>query len=380
MKVVHFIDTPRMGGAERVLEHIVEACVRSGHEVTVLAPQPWLLQRIATVVPEAATGVAGSDGYASAGGVGRRVVALTNQLFQLVRALRRASPDVVHVHNGGYPGSDLCRICMLAAGVAGVPRRLLTVHAAPRGRNESYATLQTIVDRAVWWASQTVIGATEVVGGQLQELRGMPPDGRWVRIPYGVPEPDGAREAAVLRARLGVGGDELLVGMIAATDDHQKGHHVLVEALGLGSGPRAVVAGARLPNAAAARAAELGLGERLIAVGRLPAIGPLFHAIDVLVVPSVSDESLPLVVLEAMASSKPVVASRLSGIPEAVVDGQTGRLFQPGDAGALFHALAELARNPEHRRGYAEAGRERWRQQYSVQAMTGATLSLYERH
>jgi len=379
VKVAHFIDTPRLGGAERVLEDVVDACVRAGHDVTVFAPQPWLLERIAAAIPDVAVVATGSDEYATAPDAVRRARALAAQLPCIVRALRRRSPDVLHVHNGGYPGSDLCRIGVLAARMAGVPRRLLTVYAAPRNRGESYATLQTIVDHAVWWANQTVISATDAVGNQLRELRGMPGGDDWVRIPWGVAEPGGAADAAVLRTRLRVAADELLVGMVAATDDEQKGHLVLVEALALNPGARAVVAGAPLPAAAAARAEELGIGDRLVVIGRLPAIGPLFHAVDILVVPSVSDESLPLVVLEAMASSKPVIASRLSGIPEAVIDGVTGRLFKAGDAKALSGALAELAGDPQRRRAYGEAGRERWSRQYSVQAMTRATLALYER-
>jgi glycosyltransferase involved in cell wall biosynthesis len=377
MRVAHFTDTPRSGGAERVLEDIVGACVRAGHDVTVLAPQLWLLEGLVTAIPEAAVHAVPNDDYASASGTVRRARAMAAHAPRVVEVLRRLSPDVLHVHNGGYPGSDLCRLAMLASSVARVPRRLLTVHAAPRRRDESHVALQTVIDWAVWRASHTVIGATDAVGERLHELRGMPDDGCWVRIPYGVPEPGGGAGAAALRAQLGVDADELLVGMIAATDDEQKGHHVLVEALGLCPAVRAVVVGAQLPAAVSARAAQLGLGGRLLEIGRLDEIGPVFHAIDVLVVPSVSDESLPLVVLEAMASCKPVVASRLAGIPEAVLDGVTGSLFEPGDAGALSRALVYLADDRPRGRAFGQAGHERWSTQYSVETMTRATLALY---
>lgn len=377
MRIAHFIDTPRQGGAERVLQDLAAACIRAGHEVTVLAPQTWLLEHISAEVPGISTVATGSDDYATAPGPGRRAWALVAALPSIATAVRRLSPDVLHIHNGGYPGSDLSRMAVIAGGLVRVPRRVMTVYAAPRPRSESYASIQTVVDLVVWRANQTVISGTDLVAAQLRELRRLPTSQGPVRIPWGVGEPSGVAEAPALRARLGAAGDELLVGMIAATDDAQKGHRVLVEALGLAPGVRAVVAGSALPPEAAARVGELGLEGRLTVLGRVPEIGPLFHAVDALVVPSVSDESLPLVILEAMACSRPVVASRLSGIPEAVIEGTTGLLFPPGDASALAAALAQIADDPARRHALGRAGRESWTRQFSLEAMAQATVSLY---
>jgi glycosyltransferase involved in cell wall biosynthesis len=377
MRIAHFIDTPRRGGAERVLQNVVAACVSAGHETTLLAPQAWLLDEIEAAVPGLATVVCATDAYASTAGPPRRALALAAAMPGVARALRRLGPDVLHVHNGGYPGSDLCRIVIIDGGLVRVPRRVLTIYAAPRRRDESIVWIQTAVDAMVWRANQTVISATTLVAGQLRELRGLPPSQGPVRIPWGVPEPAGAAEAEAFRAQVGAGPGDLLVGMVAATDDAQKGHAVLVEALGLAPGIRGVIAGAPLPEAAALRAAELGLTDRLALLGRMPQIGPLYHAIDVLVAPSVADESLPLVILEAMACAKPVVASRLSGIPEAVQDGVTGTLFDPGDARGLAAALTELSADAERRRVLGEAGRRSWELEFSLEAMTQATLALY---
>ena len=77
-----------------------------------------------------------------------------------------------------------------------------------------------------------------------------------------------------------------------------------------------------------------------------------------LVVPSIY-EGMPLVVLEAMEAGVPVIASRVSGIPEVVLDGETGWLVPCEDPAALAAALLELERNPESGRQRGEAGRRR---------------------
>jgi glycosyltransferase involved in cell wall biosynthesis len=88
------------------------------------------------------------------------------------------------------------------------------------------------------------------------------------------------------------------------------------------------------------------------------------HEADVLVTPSVPSgdgrrEGIPVVLMEAMACGLPVVASRLSGIPELVEDGRTGLLAEPGSPAALAGALARLYRSPALRREMGRAARER---------------------
>jgi glycosyltransferase involved in cell wall biosynthesis len=379
MRIAYLTDTPRPGGAERVLEQLAEAAVSAGHDVVLLAPQRWLLERAAAAIPGLRTRELGFRASLEELGPAARLGALAAALPGLVGALRAERPDVLHVNNGGYPGSDLCRLAIIAGRLARVPRRLLTVHAVPRARAESIPIVQAIADRLVWASRPTVVGATAVVEQGLRGQRGMPAGLSWAQIPYGVAEPDGAQDAAAFRAQLGVPPDAILVGMVSATDDAQKGHRVLVEALAEVAGIHAAIVGADPPVDVLERVADLELGDRVAVAGRVPEIGPVYHAIDALVVPSIADESLPLVVLEAMAAARPVIASRLSGIPEAVRDGETGRLFEPGDVDGLASALRELAADPAGARAWGTSARAAWAQRYSLHAMTGATLALYER-
>jgi glycosyltransferase involved in cell wall biosynthesis len=147
----------------------------------------------------------------------------------------------------------------------------------------------------------------------------------------------------------------------------RKGVEVLLAALDLlrqqdGAAPMLVIAGDGEHRVALeATAARLGLdGTSVRFLGRADAarVRALLAAARALVVPS-TYEGMPLVVLEAMAAGLPVVASRVSGIPEVVLDGETGWLVPPEDPQALAMALHELLADAGEGRRRGAAGRQR---------------------
>jgi glycosyltransferase involved in cell wall biosynthesis len=376
LRIAMLTDAPRVGGAERYLADLASAALGAGHSVEVLAPQTDVLEAVGNVARGARLTHAGSDAYARAGSEGARARALAAAGPGLWQALRATRADLLHINNGGYPGSDLLRTASPLAGAARIPARIMSVHSLPWGREDSVPAVQAAVDRAVWRSLHAVVGATDVIGELLREGRGMP-DRLFRKIPYGVPEPEDESEAVALRDRFAPGG-ELLVGMVSGTADPGKGHAVLLDAVARApSSVRAVIVGAEPPPDALAKVDDEGR-KRIAIAGRVPGVGPYLRAVDVLVLPSVAFEGLPLVVLEAMAAELPVFASRISGVPEAVEDGVTGRLLAPGDAGALAQALGEAASQRDALSRMGTAGRRRWKERFSLEAMTGAVLALYD--
>jgi glycosyltransferase involved in cell wall biosynthesis len=113
------------------------------------------------------------------------------------------------------------------------------------------------------------------------------------------------------------------------------------------------------------RVSELEMGDRVTFLGTCDAgrVQRLLAGAAALVVPSIY-EGMPLVVLEAMAAGVPVVASAVSGIPEVVVDGETGWLVPPEDPRALGVALEDVLARPEEARRRGEAGRRRVDERY----------------
>jgi len=89
-------------------------------------------------------------------------------------------------------------------------------------------------------------------------------------------------------------------------------------------------------------------------------------------------EGLPYTVLEAMAAGVPVVATRVGGVPEQIVDGETGFLFEPGDPAAAAAAVERILADPEGAVRLGEAGRERVRREFGLERMVGETVALYD--
>jgi glycosyltransferase involved in cell wall biosynthesis len=124
--------------------------------------------------------------------------------------------------------------------------------------------------------------------------------------------------------------------------------------------------------------ASLHLENHAHLLGMRRDVPQILRATDVLVLSSKSWEGLPLTVLEAMASSLPVVASDVGGTREAIVDGETGLLFPSGDATALAQGTLSLARDPLLARQMGQHGLARAREHFTFQRMARETAALYE--
>ncbi len=191
--------------------------------------------------------------------------------------------------------------------------------------------------------------------------------------------PSEARRRAA-RTGLALADDAWVLAAIGALEE-RKGHDVLLDALACLRDPRLTLLvagdGSRL-EALRARVGALGLGSAVRFLGRLDDVAPVLAAADVLVMPS-RQEGLGVAALEAMAAGLPVIASRVGGLPEAVVDGDTGLLVPPENAPALADAIVRLADDRPRARALGAAGAARVQARFSMAAMAEGTLAVYRR-
>jgi glycosyltransferase involved in cell wall biosynthesis len=124
---------------------------------------------------------------------------------------------------------------------------------------------------------------------------------------------------------------------------------------------------------------ELGVADRIIWAGYLDDAPQVMAALDILALPSIRPEPFGMVVIEAMASGKPVAATAHGGPLESVLDGETGLLVSPRDPGEMAAALVRLAENPGLRAAFGASGRRRAVDVFGFQQHVRAFQDLYQR-
>jgi glycosyltransferase involved in cell wall biosynthesis len=352
MKITHVLIGGEVAGGQIVALQLARAARDAGHEVSFISPSggPFVERAqserfVADVIP-----IGGALDLAS--------------IARLRRRLRGI--DVVHTH-GHFAVNVVARVAGRLAGA----RVLAHMHIENAFRSGPTRQAQVALDNATARLCFAIIAVSDATRRTLVE-QGYPAD-RVVTLHNGIEvEP-------ATPARLTNGPTVLEVARLAEV----KGQRVLLSAL-TKLDASALLVGRDLERGGAyehelrREAERLGVSDRVVFAGQRDDVPGLLAGCDVLCLPS-SVEGLPLVVLEAMAQGKPVVATAVGGTPELVVDGKTGLLVPPGDAGALAAALERVLRDPELARRLGEAGRHRVMESFSLSAMTERVLGLYTR-
>ncbi len=122
---------------------------------------------------------------------------------------------------------------------------------------------------------------------------------------------------------------------------------------------------------------KLGVAPWVLFAGARRDVADLLPLTDVFVLPSLS-EGFGIAIVEAMAAGRPVVATAVGGIPEIVLQGETGLLVPPGDPGALAGAVRQLLEQPDRAAAMGAKGRQRARERFSIATVVRRHEDLYE--
>lgn len=305
----------------------------------------------------------------------------------LARLVRREGIDLVHAHWLLPNGFVAWRV----ARRTGVPYAV-TLHGSDVFMAERNRLFGVMAARALAGAAH-VTSCSADLRDRLLALGGGEHADKVLLVANGTdlqPAAAAAPPAAALRRRLGVGAGARLVVAVGRLV-YKKGFRYLLEAAPeiLGEHPEAVLViggGGDLAAELRRRAAELGVADRVLFTGGLshPEVLELIAAAEVFVMPSVRDprgnvDGLPIVVLEAMAAGRPVVATDVAGMPLAVADGDTGLLVPPADPAALAAAVGGLLADPERARRLGDAARRRVEEELNWSAVAAVHDRLYRR-
>lgn len=298
-------------------------------------------------------------------------------LAATVRLVREQGIQLVHSHGKGAGVYG-----RLAAWWTGVPA-IHTFHGIhdskyPPGLRQLYLWGERRLSRL----SRAVIHVSESQARAAEGL-GLSDPARAVVVVNGIDAKEArelAQRAALSRETLELSADAQVLGCVARFD-RVKGLTLLVEALRRLAPryPRLVlvlVGSGETERELRERVAQAGVTERVRFLGPLADAPRLFPGLDLYVSAS-RGEGLPLNLLEAMACGLPVVATRVTGHVDVIVDGVTGFLTRPEDPEDFAVNVARLLGDPELRRRMGEAGRERVEAHFSLEPMVDRLVQLY---
>ncbi|MGE3153754.1 MAG: glycosyltransferase family 4 protein [Nitrospiraceae bacterium] len=296
-------------------------------------------------------------------------------ILTLRRLVAQERPVIVHVNSSrdSWIGSLAARM------VTPRPPVIRTRHiSTPLNRNLTTRLLyQRLVDLVI------------VTGGELTRRALIERDGlasdRVVAFPIGIDigvfKPGTATKN--LREELGLPRTHLLVGLISYLRSY-KGHEYFIDAAArvaardrdvtfvvVGQGPEE----ARLR----ARIQEQGVGDSVRMLGYRDDLLNVFHSLDVFVIPSVEGDTIPQVLMQAMAVGLPVVSTTVGSIPDVVRNGETGFVVRPRDAAALAERIRLLLNDGDLRARMGAAGRSLVERHYSLDRMLDELERVYRR-
>lgn len=359
MKVLHIIGDRDIGGAGRYLLTLVTQPAFRAFEVIVACPEGPL----AGELKKAGVQVLHFEGADLSFSI--------PLVFRLYRLIRMVRPDLVHTH-ASLAGR-------LAARLAGVRAVVYTKHGLA-GSEEAFVQVRGRRRLANALASRLLSDRIIAISRAVErELAAQGADPRRITVVYNGVDLDGPATGVSVRPA-GIPEGDPLVGMVGRLSP-EKGYRYFLEAAALvrprKPGARFVIVGGGPERGEIAdKVRELGLDGVLLMTGFRADVGEIMGALDVLVLASTA-EGLGLVILEAMAAGKPVVATRVGGIPEAVEDGVTGLLVPPGDPGAMAGAILALAADRARAAEMGRAGRKRVEEKFSGRAMAEETARIY---
>jgi len=309
------------------------------------------------------------------------------QIFTLFRLFRKIKPDILHVNNGGYPGALSARAAVLAAKLAGIPKVIMVVNNLALNYKKFSRILDYPVDFLIGKLTDLFITGSQAASLKMITVMKLPSikvnaihNGISLRkISYG-------NEA--VKRRFGLENFSGVIFGVVALLVKRKGHQVLLDAIKniisehrvVDDNFKVLIEGeGPLLEELNEFVTENRLDNWITFVGVESNIFDFMSILDALILPSISHEDFPNVIIEAMALRKPVIASRLAGIPEQVSDDVTGILVEPQNRSELADAICYLIDHPVKRFEMGQAGFKKFKEKFTCEKALDNYSHIYTR-
>ena len=378
IRVLRVIARLNMGGPALHVAYLTAGLADRGYETTLVAGELSRGEESMAFVAER-LGVP----VVTVSELGREISPLRDAIAtaRLARLIRAQRPHILHTHTA--KAGALGRVAALLAGPGARPLVVHTFHGhVLRGyfgplRGRVFKLVETLLARS----TDALVAVSPQVRDDLVAL-GVAPREKFAVVRLGIElaaRVDGAdRDAA--RRLLGVPPERFVVGWIGRMTGVKRTGDVLLalrELRARGVDATLCMVGDGPDRAAVEEQAyRLGISRHCLYLGYQENVAGWYAALDALVLPS-ANEGTPVSAIEALATGRPVVATRVGGVPDVVREGEDGFLVEVGDVDGLAERLARLAADPELRARMGGEARARVLARYSVGRLVDDIDRLY---
>jgi len=296
-------------------------------------------------------------GYISKSGIYHSI-----NFFILWYYFRKTNPDIIFINNGGYPGSSLSRLAVFSATFSRINKILFNVNNLALTPKRIWENkIDILIGKFVY----KFITASKAAKSHLSESRGFPLD-QIVTIPNCVQDRRQSKGYPGLKDEFNIKDNEVILGGVGLLTK-RKGFAVLLDSLKILADKHVetilkvfIIGEGEERSNLQNQINLLGIDKQVKLIGVRGKILNYINDFDIFILPSISNEDMPYVVLEAMMLKKPVIASRVAGTPEEVLHGQTGIIVNPESPEELADAIQLLAKDKSLRLNYGLRGYERY--------------------
>jgi glycosyltransferase involved in cell wall biosynthesis len=358
-KVLHLVESLDIGGLEKLAAEIVEGLNKNEFEAEI-----WCIHRGGTLVDDLRKR-----------GIVIKVLGISSyynpfNIFKLAKAFKEVKADLIHSHV--YFASTIGR---LAGKIANIKVLINHVHSTYTHYNRRNLLVEKVLSGIT---CKTICVSNSVREFVLTQEKINPSK---VEVIYNGISFRGQLIRQQARQKYNVADHELIVTTVANLHIN-KGHKVLLDALSnvlkkfphvkcwiIGKGPE--------EKKLKEQVKELNIEANVIFWGGRTDVFDMLAASDIFVLASIQREGMALSVVEAMASSVPVVVTRVGGLPELIEDKKEGLVIPPNDAMGLAGALEQLIYDPQKRQVFAQEANNKFHAKFESQKMISRIEQLY---
>ncbi|WP_397599752.1 glycosyltransferase family 4 protein [Silvanigrella sp.] len=302
-------------------------------------------------------------------------------LFFLFKKLKA---DILHINNGGFPGAISCSSAAIAGKLAGIKKIIYVINNIP----QNYKSPQRIIDFPFDFITKSCVNYF-ITGSKYtsDQVKKTLKTNKTIVIHNGIFKREITETPKEYRKKLGVLDTKFIISIIAVLEK-RKGHIYLLKSIKLLSETNPdiltnlvfiIEGNGEEFNNLFSFAEENKLNQYIIFIKNEEKVFNLINSSDLIILPSISNEDFPNIIIESMSVGKPVISTNISGIPEQIVQMETGIVIEPKNHIEIANSIKLLYTDATLRNNLAEKAKKRFENLFDSNIAIDNYFNLYKK-